>query len=81
MSELSMLALSEQIQDEGVCNRHIISKLELTAISSKKSALSQWSRPLGTWVPVPEETPEMPENMWPRWLVSMKYLAMNLRFL
>ncbi|MGI5927519.1 MAG: RuBisCO large subunit C-terminal-like domain-containing protein [Thermacetogeniaceae bacterium] len=63
MSELSMLALSEQIQDEG---RYVIATYYLETgvdsdIVNKISAIAV-EQTTGTWVPVPEETPEMREK-------------------
>ena len=63
MSELSMLALSEQIQDEG---GYVIATYYLeTGVDSdivKKISAIAVEQTTGTWVPVPEETPEMREK-------------------
>lgn len=63
MSELAMLALPEQIEDEG---RYVIATYYLETgvevdIVKKISAIAV-EQTTGTWVPVPEETPEMREK-------------------
>lgn len=63
MSELTMLALSEQIANE---ERYVIATYYLetgveTDIVKKVSAIAV-EQTTGTWVPVPEETPEMREK-------------------
>ena len=63
MSELAMLALPEQSADE---ERYVIATYYLetdveTDIVKKVSAIAV-EQTTGTWVPVPEETPEMRKN-------------------
>jgi 2,3-diketo-5-methylthiopentyl-1-phosphate enolase len=63
MSELSMLALPEQIAEDGsyvIATYYLETSVE-TEIVSKISAIAV-EQTTGTWVPVPEETPEMREK-------------------
>jgi 2,3-diketo-5-methylthiopentyl-1-phosphate enolase len=63
MYELSMLALPEQIAEDGsyvIATYYLETSVE-TEIVSKISAIAV-EQTTGTWVPVPEETPEMREK-------------------
>ncbi len=63
MSELAMLALHEQIEEEGgyVIATYYLETGRSADIVKKISAIAV-EQTTGTWVPVPEETPEMREK-------------------
>ena len=63
MSELTMLALPEQIEEEGgyVIATYYLETGRSADIVKKISAIAV-EQTTGTWVPVPEETPEMREK-------------------
>jgi hypothetical protein len=85
MSELSMLALPEQIAEDGsyvIATYYLETSVE-TEIVSKISAIAV-EQTTGTWVPVPEETPEMREKHvakvvfpWSTWAIMAKFLILS----
>lgn len=66
MSELDMLVIPEQIEDgDYVIATYYLQTGRNVDIVKKITSIAV-EQTTGTWVPVPEETPEVRENMSPK---------------